>query len=101
MNQREETEQGATGAERGQDKGGTGKGWKKGERQEEGGRERKREQEKGSGQKGEKGRRGPELLLKLLQGPRLGFPPPSPVHWCERSQHPHGHTCARSQIHMH
>lgn len=75
VNQREETEQGATGAERGQDKGGTGKGWKKGERQEEGGRERKREQEKGSGQKGEKGRRGPELLLKLLRGPRLGFPP--------------------------
>ena len=54
VNQREETEQGATGAERGQDKGGTGKGRKKGARQEEGGRERKREQEKGAGQKGEK-----------------------------------------------
>ena len=50
--------------------------------------------------KGEKGRWEPELLLKLSLGPRLGSPP-SPVHWCERSQHPHGHTCTRSQTHMH
>ena len=83
VNQWEETEQGATGAERGQDKGGTGKGRKKGARQEEGGRERKREQEKGAGQKGEKQGRegatgvggGAELLLQLFLGPRLGSSP--------------------------
>lgn len=79
VNQQEETEQGATGAERGQDKGGTGKGGKKGERQEEGGRERKREQEKGAGQKGEKqgkeGATGARAAAETVPGSPPGVPP--------------------------
>ena len=105
VNQQEETEQGAARAERQQDKGGTGKRGKKRERQEEGGRERKKEQENGAGQKGEKqgrdGATGARAAAGTVPGSPPWVPPPSPVHWCERSQHPRGHTCTRSQTHMH
>ena len=64
------------------------------EREEEGARER-------IWSEGREGATGARAAAETAPGSPPGVPPPSPVHWCERSQHPHGHTCARSQIHMH